>query len=51
YFIPEGSTIIPNVWAMSRDSSIYPDPEAFHPERFEEMDPDTLNVATWGQAT
>lgn len=45
YFIPEGSTIIPNVWAMSRDSSIYPDPEAFRPERFEEMGPDTLKAA------
>jgi len=31
----KGSTVIPNVWAMSRDMENYgPDPETFRPERF-----------------
>jgi len=34
YFIPKGSTIVANAWAMSRDPHRYPDPEAFRPERF-----------------
>jgi len=34
HFIPAGTTVIENVWAMSRDESIYPDPEIFNPERF-----------------
>jgi len=34
YFIPKGSTIVANSWAMSRNSHRYPDPEVFRPERF-----------------
>ena len=34
YFIPAGSTVIQNVWAIFRDPSIYPDPETFNPDRF-----------------
>ncbi|KAH9888994.1 cytochrome P450 [Cubamyces lactineus] len=34
YLIPGGSLIVPNVWAMSRDESVYSDPECFRPERF-----------------
>ncbi|KAF9807410.1 hypothetical protein IEO21_08237 [Rhodonia placenta] len=45
YFIPRGSTIVPNTWAMSRDPTIYSDPDAFRPERFEGMDPTALNSA------
>jgi len=33
-FVPKGSTIIPNHWAMSRDADVYPNPEHFQPERF-----------------
>lgn len=29
---------------MGRDQTIYPDPEMFRPERFEEMDTNTSNV-------
>ncbi|KAI0655729.1 cytochrome P450 [Cubamyces menziesii] len=32
--IPEGSMLIPNVWAMSRDARYYPNPEQFSPERY-----------------
>jgi len=34
YFIPKGSTVIGNVWAIHMDPSRYPDPLAFHPERW-----------------
>ncbi|KAI9570433.1 cytochrome P450 [Boletus coccyginus] len=34
YHIPSGATIVPNLWAMSRDETRYPNPEVFMPERF-----------------
>jgi len=34
YVIPEGTTIIANSWAMTRDGAVYPSPNAFDPERF-----------------
>ena len=34
YFIPRGATVIQNVWAISRDPNLYPNPEAFNPDRF-----------------
>ncbi|KAI0768267.1 CyP450 monooxygenase [Trametes elegans] len=34
YHIPAGSTVIANLWAFSRDTRVYPDPERFNPERF-----------------
>jgi len=34
YFIPAGTTVIENIWAVFRDPGIYPDPEAFNPDRF-----------------
>nr|BAL05094.1 cytochrome P450 [Phanerodontia chrysosporium] len=34
YFIPAGTTIIANAWAMLHDEERYPDPETFIPERF-----------------
>ncbi|KZT69367.1 cytochrome P450 [Daedalea quercina L-15889] len=37
FYIPKGSMIIPNIWAMFRDSEVYPDPEAFKPERYLSM--------------
>ncbi|KAI0325964.1 cytochrome P450 [Cubamyces sp. BRFM 1775] len=34
YHIPKGATIMANNWAISRDESIFPEPEVFRPERF-----------------
>ncbi|KAA1473739.1 cytochrome P450 [Dentipellis sp. KUC8613] len=43
YFIPKaGTSILANVWSMTRDAVDYPEPESFKPERF--LTPDgTLN--------
>ncbi|KAI0742389.1 cytochrome P450 [Daedaleopsis nitida] len=34
YGIPEGAMIIPNVWWMTQDPDVYPDPQLFNPDRF-----------------
>jgi len=34
YFIPKGSTIVANAYAMLRDERTYKDPEAFNPDRY-----------------
>ncbi|KAA1472820.1 cytochrome P450 [Dentipellis sp. KUC8613] len=34
YFIPEGATITPNIWAITHDPEIYPNPDQFQPDRF-----------------
>ncbi|KAK7549698.1 cytochrome P450 [Phyllosticta citricarpa] len=33
-FIPAGSHIHPSQWAITRDATMYPDPESFNPERW-----------------
>ncbi|CAE7138980.1 unnamed protein product, partial [Rhizoctonia solani] len=33
YSIPKGAMVIANIWAMSRDEKVYPDPENFNPDR------------------
>lgn len=46
YHIPARSTVIPNIWAMTHDPAIYPNPFAFDPDRFhgqcEQPDPRSL---------
>jgi len=37
YFLPAGSLVFPNVWAILHDPAIYPEPSEFKPERF--LDP------------
>ncbi|KAI0066626.1 cytochrome P450 [Artomyces pyxidatus] len=34
YFIPKGTIVVPNAWAIMHDPTVYPDPDAFKPERF-----------------
>ncbi|KAI0667745.1 cytochrome P450 [Trametes maxima] len=49
YFIPAGTTVIPNVWGCMHDPEIYSNPDSFFPERFirdGKMDPTVLDPAT-----
>lgn len=34
YFIPRGTTVVANAWAMLHDPTVYPEPEIFNPDRF-----------------
>jgi len=34
YTIPQGTTIILNIWAVHRNADVWPDPHKFMPERF-----------------
>ncbi|KAL7114958.1 hypothetical protein ACP275_04G153900 [Erythranthe tilingii] len=34
YFIPKGSTLLVNIWAIARDPNIWADPLQFRPDRF-----------------
>ncbi|PYI13096.1 cytochrome P450, partial [Aspergillus violaceofuscus CBS 115571] len=34
YWIPKGASVLANIWAFTHDPDVYPDPEAFRPERF-----------------
>ncbi|KAB1218860.1 Cytochrome P450 76C4 [Morella rubra] len=40
FTVPKNAQILVNVWAMGRDSSIWPNPTLFSPERFLEKDID-----------
>jgi len=45
YYIPKGTLVIPNNWAITRDKTRYHEPERFLPERFFNAD-GTLNGDT-----
>jgi len=49
-YIPKGAYMIPNVWSLFRDPTIYPDPDEFMPERHintsDEIDPSVPNPHT-----
>ncbi|KAH9038268.1 cytochrome P450 [Lactarius hengduanensis] len=34
YYIPAGSTIIPNAWGMMHDPAVFAEPDRFYPERW-----------------
>ncbi|KAJ7116691.1 cytochrome P450 [Mycena epipterygia] len=43
-FIPKGATVYANIYAMTTDPEIFPDPDEFRPERFlDTSDPQLLN--------
>jgi len=44
YYIEEGTIVTPNIWAMTRNPELYPEPEEFRPERFEKMTMDTMDL-------
>ncbi|KAE9397734.1 cytochrome P450 [Gymnopus androsaceus JB14] len=50
YFIPKGTVVIANAWAMNRDPRFYPDYDEFRPERFlDEKDGEIDIPGTRGQ--
>ncbi|THU94571.1 cytochrome P450 [Dendrothele bispora CBS 962.96] len=54
YFIPKGTTIVGNTWAILHDKTIYDDPMTFKPERFLEQfgkqcPPDPLHSFGFGR--
>ncbi|KAF8123450.1 cytochrome P450 [Boletus edulis] len=34
FFIPKGSTLVANIWAINHNEEAYPEPDVFKPERF-----------------
>ncbi|KAI0631054.1 CyP450 monooxygenase [Trametes polyzona] len=38
WFVPKGTVVIPNQWAMAKDEKAYPRPDEFLPERFLKAD-------------
>ncbi|PCH39553.1 cytochrome P450 [Wolfiporia cocos MD-104 SS10] len=42
--IPAGTVIIPNIWAISQDTQMYPEPISFRPERYWGTDQTTSAV-------
>lgn len=50
YFIPKGSIVIGNSWAILHDENLYPDPFAFNPERFLKSDIDPRALVAFEHA-
>ncbi|EMD42005.1 hypothetical protein CERSUDRAFT_110546 [Gelatoporia subvermispora B] len=49
YFIPEGSLVVGNSWAILHDKKMYPDPLTYNPDRFMKdgkLNPDIRDPAT-----
>jgi cytochrome P450 len=49
--IPAGANIAPCIWLAHRRPDVYPDPEAFRPERFLEKGPETYTWLPFGGGT
>ena len=48
YDLPAGTALIASVYLVHRDPEVYPDPEAFRPERFLEGQPDGASYFPFG---
>jgi cytochrome P450 len=46
--LPAGVNIAPNIWMIHRDPQLYPEPEAFRPERFLDRTPGTYEWIPFG---
>ncbi|KAJ6479921.1 cytochrome P450, partial [Mycena vitilis] len=42
--LPKGSLMIPNVWYMLHDPEVYPDPDTFNPDRYNDLDSEMKKV-------
>ena len=42
YFIPAQTLVFANMWSVTRDAEVFPDPEAFNPNRFLSQDKSKL---------
>ncbi|KAH7335707.1 cytochrome P450, partial [Rhizoctonia solani] len=49
YHIERGTVVIGNVWAMTRDESVYIDPEVFDPDRFLDLTVPYAPAFGWGR--
>ncbi|KAJ1300416.1 hypothetical protein OPQ81_005236 [Rhizoctonia solani] len=49
YNILKGDIVVGNIWAMSRDQNIYPNPEEFDPDRYLDPNVPPLPVFGWGR--
>ncbi|CAE6536968.1 unnamed protein product [Rhizoctonia solani] len=49
YNIEKGTVIMVNTWAMSRDETVYKDPELFNPDRFLDPNVPHLPLFGWGR--
>ncbi|CCO33931.1 O-methylsterigmatocystin oxidoreductase Short=OMST oxidoreductase [Rhizoctonia solani AG-1 IB] len=49
YDIQKGTIMVGNIWAMSRDESIYKDPDAFDPDRFSDQKIPPAPAFGWGR--
>ncbi|QRV91881.1 cytochrome P450 family protein [Ceratobasidium sp. AG-Ba] len=47
--IPKGAIIIPNIWAMSHDEAVYPNPQDFNPDRFLDLELPSAPVFGFGR--
>ncbi|KAI0770512.1 cytochrome P450 [Fomes fomentarius] len=47
YLIPDKSIVMVNVWSITRDPELYPDPESFIPERYLGPNTGVLDPATY----
>ncbi|KAI3615877.1 cytochrome p450 [Moniliophthora roreri] len=48
YFIPQDTIIFANIWAMTHDEKVYPEPYDFRPERFLNMKVNINDVLAYG---